>query len=235
MYKNVHSVVIIVHRDDTFGQAFESGEFNSFLKLALGLAEGQPNRHPGQGTANRRFFFHNAFLELLWVEDELEVRSEVIRPMGLWERWQYRHTGASPFGLALRSAQSGAGPVKLPFNTWAYRLPYLPRSLQIDVAENSVHLDEPLLFYIPFGGRPDTFPPERQQPLAHPAGIKAITSLRFNLPQTRPLSPALAALEQAGLVQFSLGQDSLAEVTFDQAQQGQAADFRPALPLLFRW
>lgn len=35
----------------------------------FGLTEGPPNVHPGQGTANRRFFFHNAMLELLWVHD----------------------------------------------------------------------------------------------------------------------------------------------------------------------
>jgi hypothetical protein len=28
----------------------------------FGLIEGTPNCHPGQGTANRRFFFHNAML-----------------------------------------------------------------------------------------------------------------------------------------------------------------------------
>ncbi len=30
--------------------------------IELGLTEGAPNMHPGQGTANRRFFFHNAML-----------------------------------------------------------------------------------------------------------------------------------------------------------------------------
>lgn len=199
--------------------------------LELGLSEGQPNRHPGQGTANRRIFFHNAFLEFLWVHDEAEVRSEIIQPMGLWERWQYRQSGASPFGVALRST----GPVNLPFETWAYRPPYLPPPLQIDVAANSVHLDEPLLFHIPFGGRPDTFSPERQQPLIHPVGLKTITHVRLNLPQTRPISPTLAAVEEAGWIEFSMSQAHLAEVTFDQAQQGRSADFRPALPLVCRW
>ena len=39
----------------------------------LGLVEGAVNRHPGQGTACRRFFFHNAFLELVWVDDPAEA------------------------------------------------------------------------------------------------------------------------------------------------------------------
>jgi hypothetical protein len=38
------------------------------------LTEGTPNIHPGQGTANRRFFFRNAMLELLWVNDEQFVQ-----------------------------------------------------------------------------------------------------------------------------------------------------------------
>ena len=50
----------------------------------FGLEEGSPNRHPGQGTACRRFFFHNAMLELLWIENETEVQSEAIRPTRLW-------------------------------------------------------------------------------------------------------------------------------------------------------
>jgi Glyoxalase-like domain len=37
--------------------------------LRLGFIEGQGNTHPGQGTANRRFFFENFMLELLWVAD----------------------------------------------------------------------------------------------------------------------------------------------------------------------
>ncbi len=43
--------------------------------MALGFVEGAPNTHPGQGTANRRFFFDNAMLELLWVHDEAEAGS----------------------------------------------------------------------------------------------------------------------------------------------------------------
>ena len=50
--------------------------------LRLGLTEGPPNRHAGQGTANRRFFFDNAMLELLWVEN---VDEAAIRPRALYD------------------------------------------------------------------------------------------------------------------------------------------------------
>ena len=61
---------------------------------AHGFVEGAPNRHPGQGTANRRFFFGNAFLEFLWVEDEAEAQGDVVARTRLFDRWQGRGTGA---------------------------------------------------------------------------------------------------------------------------------------------
>ncbi len=72
--------------------------------VAFGLVEGASNTHLGQGTANRRFFFHNAMLELLWVHDTEEAKSEPIRLTRLWERWTNRQDGACPFGVCLRPA-----------------------------------------------------------------------------------------------------------------------------------
>src|SRR5262245_39183988 len=93
---------------------------------ALGLSEGSPNAHPGQGTACRRFFFRNAYLELLWVDKPDEAQSESVRPMRLWERWSGRAEQACPFGLGFRpKANEAAGP---PFPAWPYRPAYLPES-----------------------------------------------------------------------------------------------------------
>src|SRR6266705_2850427 len=50
---------------------------------AFGLTEGTPNVHPGQGTACRRFFFANNYLELLWVSNAGEAQSEAIQPTHL--------------------------------------------------------------------------------------------------------------------------------------------------------
>src|SRR5437667_11016558 len=77
--------------------------------LAFGLTEGTPNVHPGQGTANRRFFFRNAFLELLWVQDSSTAQSAAIRPTHLWEHWSGRRSSACPFGFIFRPAGPGTG------------------------------------------------------------------------------------------------------------------------------
>ena len=54
--------------------------------VRLGLREGSPNRHPGQGPANRRFDFANAMIELVWVDDVEEAQSKCSRRTQLWER-----------------------------------------------------------------------------------------------------------------------------------------------------
>jgi hypothetical protein len=198
--------------------------------LTFGLTEGTRNNHPGQGTTNRRIFFQNAMLEFLWVENEQEVRSSVIAPTQLWERWQYRQSGYSPFGLCIRPEIGRS----LPFATWAYRPPYLPPQIQIDIAAGTRPV-EPLLFVIPFGSRPDTFPADRRQPLAHACGFHEITGLEIMMSTTEPLSPAIQFVHESGLVIFRAGDEPRLDVEFDQGVQGQRHDFRPTLPLRFRW
>jgi hypothetical protein len=71
--------------------------------VRLGFTEGLSNWHEGQGTANRRFFFDNAMLELLWVENVEEARSPAAQPLQLADRWMARSISASPFGICLRA------------------------------------------------------------------------------------------------------------------------------------
>ena len=206
--------------------------------VAFGLGEGAPNTHPGQGTACRRFFFHNTMLELVWVQDEREAKSPAIAPTRLWERCKYRSTGYSPFGVCLRPknarrAMSGR-PAELPFATWEYRPPYLPPGTRIDVAAGTA-ASEPLVFATPYGGRPNSLPEGHRQPLAHPKGVVEITGLRITLPRAEPISGVVRALHQAGVVSYETGNEHLAEIEFDRASDGQSVDFRPLMPLRFRW
>src|SRR5687768_13979298 len=78
------------------------------LLLGAGFTEGQGNIHPGQGTACRRLFFRNAYLEFLWVHDEREAQNEAVNPLQLWTRWRSRRIGACPFGIIFRPAQGVA-------------------------------------------------------------------------------------------------------------------------------
>ncbi|MCI0527280.1 MAG: hypothetical protein L0Y56_07535 [Nitrospira sp.] len=201
--------------------------------IEFGLTEGTRNVHTEQGTSNRRFFFCNGMIELLWLHSEEEAKSDVIAPTRLYERCKHRETGASPFGLCLRPAHQEE--TDFPFDCWPYRPPYLPQNLSLYVAVSSTSIDEPMLFYIPFNTRPDKAPAGRRQPLEHAAGFREITAVRITMPKAQPYSTALRAVENMGWASFTSGGEHLIEVYFDNEKQGKSADFRPELPLIFSW
>jgi len=65
--------------------------------LKLGLVEGASNEHPGQGTANRRFFLANTKLEFLYIQDIAEAMNGAGKGLRFTER--AIDTNASPVGL----------------------------------------------------------------------------------------------------------------------------------------
>jgi len=67
--------------------------------VRLGFAEGSRNIHPGQGTANRRFYFENFMLELVWVADQSEATSVQTRRTRLWERCSKRESDINPLEI----------------------------------------------------------------------------------------------------------------------------------------
>jgi hypothetical protein len=201
---------------------------------AFGLTEGAGNVHPGQGTACRRFFFHNAFLELLWVSDPSEAQSKTTRPTYLWERWTGRDEGTCPFGMGFRPGPGDNN--EPPFATWQYRPAYLPESLNIQVGMNCELLTEPWLFFLPFARRrPDDPTSGRRQPLQHAAGFREISHVELVIPRAHSGSPELRSLVDHHLVSVSEGAKPLMTLGFDGKAQGKYADFRPALPLRFNW
>lgn len=191
--------------------------------VAAGLTEGAPNTHPGQGTACRRFFFRNAYIELFWVHDPLEAQSDRARPTRLWDRWRQRGAAASPFGIILRPGADDPTPVP-PFPTWSYRPSYMPAGAAIEIAQGTA-LGEPELFYLGLArGRGSA---------GHGGPPFDLTGVDVWTRASR--SPAAAALEAAGLVRFHVGEDHLMELTFDHAALGVSLDLRPTLPLTLRW
>lgn len=193
--------------------------------IARGLHEGPGNSHPGQGTVNRRFFFRNLYLELLWVEDFDEAQAPEARRTGLWDRWINRHNGCCPLGLVFRP---GPGATPAPFASWSYVPKYFPAGFSIEVARD-IPPNEPLLFYLPFA-RPalveDVAPP--------PGGVQigAVTGTTLHLPDTTSLSPALNSLVKAGVISIEPGRERLVDI-FHEGESREIIDLRPKLPLRF--
>jgi hypothetical protein len=196
------------------------------LLREFGLTEGSPNRHTGQGTACRRFFFRNAMLELLWVEDADEAQLPRNKALGLWERFS---TPASPFGIIIRpAAQPAPDP---PFPAWKYSPESMP-DLFLYIAEG-VPLAEPMWCYTPFGRQPAEAPPERRQPLDHPAGLRDVTRVTLHCPPL-PGNSITRAMAEHGIISLREAPEHLIELNFDGGCGDELIDFCPSLPLIFR-
>jgi hypothetical protein len=194
----------------------------------LGLREGSANTHPGQGTACRRFFFTNAYLELLWASDAQEAQSEAVLPARLRKRWSLRAGGACPYGLVLRPG-ADARDAAAPFASWSYRPPYLPDGLAIDVARGTP-LAGPEFFHLGFQRDRAR---AGQEPVEHALPLGSLTGVTVWRPAAGD-SPAARVLQAAGLVVFRDADEYLMELRFDGGNRG-SADLRPALPLTLRW
>jgi hypothetical protein len=201
------------------------------LFRAFGLTEGSGNRHPGQGTENRRFFFRNAFIELLWIADEDEIKTEQTQATMLYERLHDGSLNVSPFGVCFRPA---AREESAPFPMWHYTPKYLPNGMTVGIGKD-VPLSEPMWFFLAHASAPVDVPEERRQPLEHTAGLLQITSITITAPGSSEWSaPAKAAVE-AGSVNVVEGCHHLMEITFDNGSSRQRHDFRPSLPLVFNY
>jgi hypothetical protein len=153
---------------------------------SLGLVETYRRRHPGQGTENICFCFDNAFIELLWVNNETEIRSLPVARTALHERSRHLELGTCPLGIAWR----GSGSI----STWPYRPPYLPPPLAIDVATDGDDPNQPMMFRSPGDSPPSAWPSERRGHLQRQAGFETLRIHQLAMPAHTSPSPALKAL-----------------------------------------
>jgi hypothetical protein len=196
--------------------------------LGLGLVEGSANTHPGQGTACRRFFFSNAYLELFWVRDPEEAQSDMVAPTRLWDRWSQRDQAASPFAVVLRpdEGDSAATP---PFESRSYRPEYMPLGSTIEMAAGTL-LSEPEVFYLGFQrdrARLGKEPTDHEPPLRSLSRVTVWT----------PAAPSAAAraIADTGFFDLRQGEAHLMELRFDGGRRPGQADLRPDLPLILSW
>lgn len=161
--------------------------------IDAGLVEGPANVHPGQGTANRRFFFERGYLELIWVQDEGEARSQATARTRLWQRWNGRAGAANPFGICFASE---AGVQAAPFPFWRYQPAYLPRDVSILFADGG-SLQESELFALDW---PQQARAMSSDVLDHRLPIKALRAVSIGLGAGQQPSPVLAQALSSGVL-----------------------------------
>ncbi|MGE5476392.1 MAG: VOC family protein [Bacteroidales bacterium] len=178
---------------------------------ACGLAESFRRTHDGQGTANLCACFDNAYLELLWAEDQTALASVSVARTRLAERSRWRDSGASPFGIGLRG--------RIPFPTWEYRPPHLPDGMGVAVALGSEDPRQPFLFRSPAEARPDHWTDGRAGERQTAAGLREITGLHLELPVGA--SPALRTLAERGVLSLKPAVRPRLVLTISRADGGQ--------------
>lgn len=192
--------------------------------LEHGFREGPRNTHPGQGTANRRFYFANGMLEFIWVQDADEARTGPGQNLHFAERAE--DPTASPFGVIFVPGKNNVSP-NMPFPGWHYQPAYFPPPKGFHVGVNSHNIAEPLCFYFPFH---DPGVP-RPQPQRNP---QAMTEIVICTPST-DTEGVLELASQCDRLSMRSGQEHLMEITLDDHGLGRTEDYRPAMPLILRW
>jgi len=128
--------------------------------------------HPGQGTANRSIIFEENYLEFIYVNSIDDANQN---PLKLARRAEWSKSGASPFGICLRSA--------IPENElnqfWTYSPPYWPEGSIFINKLNEESPEQPLFFVIPSSVRPVDRPKINHSMITHETKSTAILKVEI--------------------------------------------------------
>ena len=185
--------------------------------VEFGLSEGSNRVHTGQGTTNRKFYFDNFFLEILWVHDEAEINSELIKPIGLWQRANYLSNDFSRFGLCIVNTEETD---RLFENAYRYQPTYFPEGMTIDILKNEHQPTFPWTFRLPFKGQNQ----HEIEPINHKNGIKKLTKVDFYISSTDDVH-FMQAFENDRFINFMKSDRTWLKLTFDEGIQGCTETF----------
>lgn len=184
--------------------------------VEFGLTEGSSRRHPGQGTTNRKFYFDNFFLEILWVVNENEIKSELTAKTKLWERSLFDINGNSRFGLCLVNS---ATTDKIFKSSEIYQPNYFPKGMSIDIITNEQNPELPWTFRLPYRGEKK----KHNEPIEHRNGIKSLTKAEFEIPNGNTVFERY--FNKIENIKFGKGKSANLILEFDNNVQGRIKEF----------
>lgn len=189
--------------------------------ISFGLTEGSGRTHQGIGTANRRFFFEDFYLEILWVHNESESKS--VKEIGIWERSNFQNSGYSRFGLCLKNTKDTD---KLFTNSLKWEPLFLPQGNHVDIITSD---NMPWIFRFPSNRRKNL----SEEPKIHKSGIKKLSKAIFKLPMIE-FEDHLNLISVNSIVEFAKAQRHSLLLEFDNGKQGKEKIF-DGLDLVFNY
>jgi len=189
--------------------------------VKFGLTEGSGRKHQGIGTANRRVFFTNFYLEILWVQDPKEAQS--VNSLGIWERSNYQTNSYSRFGICLKNTEDTDS---IFANSMKWQPDFLPQGNSVDIITNE---KMPWIFRFPRNRkRPDAI-----EPTYHQAEIQKLTKAIFHL-KTLDFKEVLSNIEENSILEFHQAPEEYLILDFDNERQGKTQKF-PELSLIINY
>ncbi len=180
--------------------------------ISFGLTANESRVHKGQGTMNRTFSFENFFLEIVWVHNEQEIKSDLVQPTGLWQRAEYYKNNYAPFGLVIVNNDESD---HLFENAYKYQPEYFPEGMAFDIIQNTNHPDLPWTCRMPFRREKNT---ERAK-VNHKNKISTLTKATFHYSSSGGDS-FLDQFKEEKTIQFIKSDKIGLTLTFDNNQQG---------------
>lgn len=195
---------------------------NDFGKITdelveFGLSEGSGRIHIGQGTTNRKFYFDNFFLEILWVHDEKEINSERIKPIGLGQRADFISNDFSPFGLCLANEENND---ELFENAYKYQPQYFSEGMTIDILKNEHNRELPFTFRLLFKEKNMNL----NEPKNHSVGIKILSKATFYCKKITD-SDYIKKFQPYEHIEFIESNENWLKLTFNNNQHGEQKKF----------
>lgn len=198
------------------------------------------SHHDGQGTSSISVEFLNGFLELIYpdsavsVSPALQAGAEKFR---LKSRW--RETGYSPIGIVFD--RTPATPDSFPFPTWKVTAEWMdpgtfihiltpketPKALSISISPHTRSAAEE--------NAERAKDPKNKAIFTHPNGARTMTAFKVVAPSADALPPAAAYVQQHELMNFTVGDQWILDVTLDSGAQHITKDLRPTLPLVVHY
>ena len=200
----------------------------------FGLVFSRRRRHPGQGTANACALFDNAYFEILWPDDEKEINSDLVKPLGLWQRAHWRETGACPFGISFQPSTNPK--LSQPPVAWTYEAAYLPAGASLPIVTPKEALTDPLVFISPRGKAPAVWPPASQHELRHRGSQRTLSDVRITRPEGAPaLSTGVRWFCERGLLSVENGDEYRMELEWNAGASEKTQKLDWPVPVTFRW
>ena len=180
--------------------------------VSFGLIANESRVHQGQGTTNRTFSFENFFLEIAWVHNEQEIKSDLVKPVGLWHRAEYFKNKYSPFGLIIKNNEESD---YLFENAYKYQPEYFAKGMAFQVLQNNNQPDLPWTCRMPFRNEKTI----GSNPTNHKNKMHSLSKATFEYSGTGGKS-FLDHFKNEKTIHFVKSDKTWLTLTFDNSKQG---------------